>query len=163
MIGMALESCRKTIGGSASIGSRPRTRSSRVRKSSIAAFKSVPHVNDMRMLLEPSWELEFTCSSPATALTACSIGRVTICSIYDRHGVGVLPEDDRRVRVDRQPSAHAVQPRAQVVHRGVQIGAPRKRHANVARAFLGARVHLFKPRDGADGLFDRARDDLLHL
>ena len=82
---------------------------------------------------------------------------------HDRHGVGILPEDDGRIGVDRQPSAHAVQARAQVVHGGIQIGAPRKRHANVARALLRGRVHLFETRDRADRLLDGARDDLLHL
>jgi hypothetical protein len=86
MIGIAFESTRKIVGGSASIGRRPRTRSSRVRRSSIATFRSVPHENDNRTMLEPSWDVEFTCSRPATALTACSMGRVTICSIsMDRH------------------------------------------------------------------------------
>ena len=64
MIGIALESCRKIVGGSASSGRRPRTRSSRVRRSSIATFRSVPHVNDSRTLLMPSDDVEFTCSRP---------------------------------------------------------------------------------------------------
>ena len=81
MIGIALESCRKICIGSASIGRRPRTRSSRMRRSSIASLRSVPHANESGRCSMPSCDVEFIWSSPATALTACSIGRVMSCSI----------------------------------------------------------------------------------
>ncbi len=43
MIGIAVESNLNTVGGSASSGMRPRTRSRRVRTSSAASLRSVPH------------------------------------------------------------------------------------------------------------------------
>ncbi len=52
-----------------------------MRMSSIASLRSVPHANDSDTRLEPSLDDEFSCSSPATALTVCSIGRVMSCSI----------------------------------------------------------------------------------
>ena len=81
MIGIAFESCRKICIGSASIGMRPRTRSRRMRMSSIASLRSVPHANESDTRLLPSDEVELSWSRPATALTVCSIGRVMSCSI----------------------------------------------------------------------------------
>ena len=81
MIGIALESYFEIVGASASSGSRPRTRSIRVRTSSSAAFRSVPQRKLRRMLLEPSWDVELSWSNEATALRLCSSGRVTSCSI----------------------------------------------------------------------------------
>ncbi len=81
MIGNEFESNLKIVGGSASSGIRPRTRSTRVRTSSAASLRSVPQANCSRTMLEPSDEVEFTCSRPAIADTVCSIGRVTSSSI----------------------------------------------------------------------------------
>ena len=64
MIGIEFESNLKTVGGSASSGMRPRTRSTRVRTSSAASFRSVPQANCRRTLLLPSAEVEFTCFQP---------------------------------------------------------------------------------------------------
>jgi hypothetical protein len=80
-VGMAVESNLKMIGGSASSGSRPRTRSMRVRTSSAASLRSLPHTKLRRTMALPSDEVDSTRSSPATALTACSMGRVTSSSI----------------------------------------------------------------------------------
>ncbi len=81
MIGWAEESNLKIVGASASSGSRPRTRSIRVRTSSAASLRSVPHTKFRRTVLDPSEEVALIRSSPATAATACSSGRVTISSI----------------------------------------------------------------------------------
>ena len=53
----------------------------RERISSIASFRSWPHVKFMRMSLMPSSEVEVICSRPATALNCCSSGRVMSSSI----------------------------------------------------------------------------------
>ena len=81
MMGDALASNFMMVGGSASSGSRPRTRSSRVRTSSSATFRLVPQAKFRRTVLDPSDEVELICSTPATALTPCSMGRVTSSSI----------------------------------------------------------------------------------
>ncbi len=81
MIGMADASNLNRIGASASSGRRPRTRSTRLRTSSAASARSVPHAKFRRTVELPSDEVALICSSPATALTACSIGRVTSSSI----------------------------------------------------------------------------------
>ena len=90
------------------VGRRPRTRSRRVRMSSIASLRSVPQVKFSDTRLLPSDECEFICSSPATALTVCSSGRVMSCSISCGPTPGYRHEHaDRRVghvrqQVDRQ-------------------------------------------------------------
>ncbi len=56
-------------------------RSMRLRTSSAASARSVPQTKFSRTVLLPSAEDEFIWSRPATALTACSIGRVTLSSI----------------------------------------------------------------------------------
>ena len=81
MIGVAFESNFWTTGGSASSGRRPRTRSMRVRMSFIASLRSVPQVKFIEMLALPSCDVEFICSSPDTALSCCSSGRVISSSI----------------------------------------------------------------------------------
>lgn len=81
MMGMAVESNLKIVGGSASSGRRPRTRSTRVRTSSAASLRSVPQAKFSRTIELPSDEVDSTRSRPATALTACSIGLVTSSSI----------------------------------------------------------------------------------
>ena len=81
MIGIEVESNLNTVGASASSGMRPRTRSTRVRTSSAASLRSVPHAKLRRTLALPSDYVESTRSRPATALTACSMGRVTSSSI----------------------------------------------------------------------------------
>ena len=81
MMGMEVESNLKMVGGSASSGRRPRTRSMRVRTSSAASLRSVPQVKLRRTLALPSPDVELIWSRPATALTACSMGRVTSSSI----------------------------------------------------------------------------------
>ena len=81
MIGAEFESNLKIVGGSASSGSRPRTRSMRVRMSFIASLRSMPHEKFSRRLLLPSCEVELICSRPAVALSACSSGRVISSSI----------------------------------------------------------------------------------
>ena len=69
------------VGLSASCGSRPRTRSIRVRTSSVASERSMPQSKFKRTWLLPSDELDSTRVSPGTALTACSTGRVINSSI----------------------------------------------------------------------------------
>ena len=81
MIGAAFESNFWMIGGSASSGKRPRTRSIRVRMSSSASLRSVPQVKFSWMLALPSCAFEFIWSSPDTALSCCSSGRTTSSSI----------------------------------------------------------------------------------
>ena len=63
MIGAEFESNLNSVGGSASSGNRPRTRSMRVRMSFIASLRSRPHEKFSRRLLLPSWEFELICSS----------------------------------------------------------------------------------------------------
>ncbi len=58
MIGNEVESNLKMVGGSASSGRRPRTRSMRVRTSSAASLSSVPQVKLRRTMLLPSDEVE---------------------------------------------------------------------------------------------------------
>ncbi len=81
MMGKAVVSNLKIVGDSASSGSRARMRSIRVRTSSVASFRSVPHAKLSRTMPEPSEANELICSMPAMAATACSIGRVTSSSI----------------------------------------------------------------------------------
>ena len=81
MIGHDDESNLKITGGSASSGRRPRMRSMRLRRSSAASPRSVPHTKLSRVVLLPSDEVELSWSRPATALTVCSIGRVIDSSI----------------------------------------------------------------------------------
>ena len=57
MIGCADESNLRMVGGSASSGSRPRTRSTRVRTSSAASLRSEPQAKFSRTFAEPSWAL----------------------------------------------------------------------------------------------------------
>ena len=80
-IGNAVESNLKTIGASASSGRRARMRSMRLRTSSAATLRLVPQAKLRRMTLDPSFDVALTCSRPATALTACSSGRVIDSSI----------------------------------------------------------------------------------
>ncbi len=80
-MGKAVESNLKTIGASASSGSRARTRSMRLRTSSAATLRLVPQAKLSRMTDWPSLDVALTCSRPATALTACSRGRVIDSSI----------------------------------------------------------------------------------
>ena len=81
MMGKVVESNLKTVGGSASSGSRPRTRSIRDRTSSAASLRSVPHAKLSVTRALPSDAVASRRSTPATALVACSIGRTINSSI----------------------------------------------------------------------------------
>jgi hypothetical protein len=81
MIGNEFASNLKTVGASASSGSRPRTRSSRLRTSSAASLRSVPQARLRVTRLLPSDDVDSSRSRPATAAIACSMGRVTSSSI----------------------------------------------------------------------------------
>ena len=97
------------LGGSASCGSRPRTRSTRVRTSSAASLRFVPHAKFRRTVPDPSDAVEFICSRPGTAASVCSSGR-TISSSISSGPDAAVPDAhrDARIRhvrhqVDRQP------------------------------------------------------------
>ena len=79
---------------------------------------------------------------------------------HDRHRVRILPEDLHRLGFERQASADAVEPHAHVVHRFVEIGAPRERERHAADAFGRLRVQLVEPGHSADGLLDRTSNEL---
>ena len=64
MIGMAFASNLNMIGASASSGSRPRTRSRRLRTSSAASLRSVPHAKFSVTRLEPSDDVDSSRSRP---------------------------------------------------------------------------------------------------
>ena len=54
--------------------------------------------------------------------------------LHDRQRVRVGLEDRRRIRFFRQAAAHAIEPAADVVGRGVEVRAPREVQADVAAA-----------------------------
>ena len=80
---------------------------------------------------------------------------------HDRHRVRVLPEDLHRLGVDRHAPAHAIEAHAHVVHRLVEVRAPRERERHAAAAFRRGRVQLVETRHRADRLLDRPRNQLL--
>ena len=103
-------------GASASSGRRPRTRSRRLRTSSAASFRSVPHAKFSVTRLEPSDEVDSSRSRPATALIACSMRPRDELFHLERADAGVADADrdarerDVRHQVDRQPQRATCQP-----------------------------------------------------
>ena len=77
--------------------------------------------------------------------------------------VRVELEDRRRIGFFRHAAAHAIEARAHFVGRFVEVGAPGEVQADVGDALRRRRVDLLEAGDGADRLFERPRDQLLHL
>ncbi|OQA07633.1 MAG: hypothetical protein BWY66_01308 [bacterium ADurb.Bin374] len=75
-IGVAERSNFRSVGRSTSSGRREMMRSILSRMSLAAASRSVPQLNETRTRLLPSVDSEEISSTPGTALSACSIGRV---------------------------------------------------------------------------------------
>ena len=81
MIGIAFESCRKIVIG-LGVDRQAAAHAVEPRAQVVHRLAEVGAPRErQRTLLEPSWDVELICSSPATALTACSMGRVMSCSI----------------------------------------------------------------------------------
>ena len=82
---------------------------------------------------------------------------------HDREGVRIELVDDRRIRVLGEPGAHAIDARADLVHRLVQVVAPREVHADVADAFVRGGGDLLEAGHRAQLLLERPGEELLDL